>query len=106
MDLQKHYHLLSKQERLTLFLRAVGRDDQAEVEAVKAATPYRAMQMGDFYPELDALQTMTLLHLMWQLDTLLSVVVLLYGNKTPVEFQAARHLARRFLVTEEAWREF
>ncbi len=106
-SLHKHYALLSKKERLTLYLRAVGRADQRERDAVIAATPKRTMQMGDFYPELDALQTMILLHFVMQLDNLVGVLLLVHGEDKPTaQWHAARLMAQNFLATEEAWQAF
>jgi hypothetical protein len=106
-SLQKHYALLSKQERLTLYLRAVGRGDTAERDAVIAASPERTMQMGDFFLELDALQTMNLLHLLAQLDAMLGVMLFMHGaDKPEAQWRAAQFAAQEFLNTQEAWRVF
>jgi hypothetical protein len=106
-SLQKHYSLLSPQERLTLYLRALGRGDTAERDAVIAATPKVQVSMGDFFPDLDALQTMNLLHLLAQMDAMLGVLLFLHGEDKPAEqWRAAQLMAQEYLNTQEAWRVF
>jgi hypothetical protein len=106
-NLQKHYSLLSRQERLTLFLRAAGRADQAEMEAVLAATPKYTISMREFFPEVETLQTMSLLHLIEQADNLLALLLVMHEkDESLARMLAAQRAAQLFLVTEEAWREF
>jgi|ERR1041384_974050 hypothetical protein len=106
-NLQKHYSLLSRHERLTLFLRAAGRDDQAEMDAVLAATPMRNISMREFFPEVETLQTMSLLHLIEQVDNLLALLLVMHDkDESPQRMLAMQRVAQLFLVTEEAWRAF
>lgn len=48
-NLRKDYHLLSMRERFALHQAAVLRDDDAEMNAVRAASPTIKMNVSDFY---------------------------------------------------------
>ena len=60
-DLQNNYDLLSKDERLRLFLRARSRGNDQEAQAITDASPRLDQKVIDFSPDLRALMTTTVI---------------------------------------------
>jgi hypothetical protein len=105
MDLQKRYHLLTRRERLALYLSACGREDDEERAAVLTASPYIAMKVVDFFGEIDALRTFSLLHIIAQLELCLKVSARAQAGATDEDTRLSevRYLAGCFVVAEEAF---
>jgi hypothetical protein len=99
------YYKLSTVERLSVFLRARARGDTVEADTVVSASPRLNMSVPDFYPYLETLQVMLLLHWLSQMDRLLGFLGLTSVWKDNLEaFALARRLANTYLATEAAWR--
>lgn len=104
MNTRKKYDKLSKRERLSLYLRAQERGDRLEMEAIVSASPGWTISAVDFYPEVDSFALLMSIHFIEQLDRLLTVVTLLFAQRsqTPA-WPCAQYLAREYLTAESAW---
>lgn len=104
-DLRKHYRALGRGERLALYLSACGRGDDAEKAAVVDASPRHRLEAVDFYPEVESVATLALLHVIRQSELCIHLLSLAAGNHLDVERAAeARRVARLYLTAEEAFR--
>lgn len=106
MSLQRHYGALDARERLTVYLSAQERGDEVEKAAVIAAGERLQVSMSDTVPFALALETLGFVHNLAQTELAFAVMTLkqAWGNE-PEAFPASRYLARRWVVSERAWRE-
>jgi len=103
----KHlYCKLSTIERLTLYLRACGRSDNKEAEAVVSASPRLNMSGPDFFPHVLALEFMIFHHWLSQIDTLLAFisVTLALKSNCAEALALAGHFADKYLTSEIAFK--
>ena len=104
MNLQNSYHLLTKDERLALYLQAVSRKDQQEIQAVIRASPKYEAKMTDFFFDLNALLTGTLFHCLCQLDVFILITLMSTDLDNDRSRLSARLHAKHYVVSDEAWR--
>jgi hypothetical protein len=98
------YSVLTKDERLTLFLQASSRGDTQEAQAIVAASPRVEVKMIDFHADVHALMVATLLHCLGQANLFTAICHLWEDRDNDRSFLCARMLATDFVVREEAWR--
>src|SRR5688572_5630861 len=104
MKLHNDYYLLSKEERLVLYLDAVSRNDQVQIDAVLDASPRLEIKVVDFSPDLHALIDATLMHYLGQTNLFIAILELWDEQEDPKAYLAARLHATHYVVREEAWR--
>lgn len=129
-NLRKDYHLLSMRERYALHEAAVLRDDDAEMNAIRAASPTISVKVNDFHYYADrvvilqqsvllerlgfAQPVITYLHLLERAEVIHNVAHLLEPEYEPatenIEFEEwlrneAGLLAYLYVVTTDAWTE-
>ena len=96
------YCKLSTIERLTLYLRACGRSDNKEAEAVLSASPRLDMSGPDFFPHVLALEFMIFHHWLSQIDTLLAFIsaTLALKSNCAEALAVACHFADKYLTVK------
>ena len=106
MSMKHLYCKLSTIERLTLYLRACGRSDNKEAEAVVSASPRLDMSGPDFFPHVLALEFMIFHHWLSQIDTLLAFisVTLALKSNCAEALALAGHFADEYLTSEIAFK--
>lgn len=101
--LENDYNLLSKDERLRLFLRARSRGNNQEAQVITDASPRLEQKIVDFSPDLRALTITTLIHCLAQTNLVTKIIDLWDDQKKDNCFLAARLLATQFVVSDKAW---
>ena len=104
MNFQNSYHLLTKDERLPLFLQAASRGDTQETQAVVEASPRVEVKMIDFSADVHALMFATLFHCLGQVNLFTTITHLWEDRDNDQCFLCARLYASHYVVKEEAWR--
>ena len=104
MKLQNEYGVLTKDERLSLFLQATSRGDTQETQAIIAASPRVNVTMIDFSPDVNALINATILHCLGQANLLTAITHLWEDRDDDKSFLCAVLNAKHYLVKEEAFR--
>lgn len=103
MNPHDNYNLLTRDERLILFLQAISRGDKQTSQAVIDVSPSVGVKMIDFWSSVHALKFTTLLHCLRQV-TLIDGIKDLWDDRANHEsFICARLLATHCIVEEEAW---
>ena len=106
MSLQKHYGALDARERLMIYLSAQARGDDGEESAVMAAGKRIHLSMSDTVPFALALETLGFVHNLAQTELAFAVMTLRQAWEVePEALPTSRYLARRWVVSEGAWRE-
>ena len=96
--------VITKDERLTLFLQASSRGDTQEAQAIIAASPGVEVKMIDFFADVHALMVSTLLHCLGQANLFTAICGLCRDRDNDRSFLSARMHASHYVVKEEAWR--
>jgi len=103
MSIKHLYWKLSTRERLSVFLRARGRNNLGEIEAVVSSSPSITVSAPDFFPHVQALQAMLFTHWLCQMDRLLMLLILTnIWKKNPEAFALASELVKTYLNAEIA----
>lgn len=98
-----NYNLLTRDERLILFLQAISRGDKQTSQAVIDASPSSEVKMIDFWSSVHALMFTTLLHCLRQVNLIDGIKDLWDDQANDESFLCARLLATHCVVEEEAW---
>lgn len=104
MKAQNDYHLMTTDERLSIYLQAVSRGDKQTTQEVIQASPRVEVKMIDFSLDLQALLLATVLHCLGQANLFTAITHLWENRDNDRPFLCARMLATDFVVREEAWR--
>jgi len=98
-----NYDLLTRDERLILFLQAISRGDEGTSQAVIDASPSSEVKMIDFWSSVPALMITTLLHCLRQANLINDIKDLWKEQANDECLVCARLLATYCVVEEEAW---
>ena len=104
MKAQNDYHLMTKDERLSIYLQAVSRGDTQTTQEVIQASPRVDVKMIDFSTDLHALMFATILHCLGQANLFTAITNLWEERDNDLPFLCARMRATDLVVREEAWR--
>lgn len=106
-NLQRRYDQLTPLERVNLILAAARRGDASECAAVQDSAPRFSYRLPAHFGTLEALMHVALSHLIFQLDSALSIAMLgIIATKEDRAFRAAQVGAYSFCVQADAWRAF
>jgi hypothetical protein len=98
-----NYNLLTRDERLIVFLQAISRGDNQTSQAVIDASPSVEVKMIDFWSSVHALKFTTLLHCLRQVNLIDGIKDLWDDRANHESFICAGLLATHCVVEEEAW---
>ena len=101
---QNNYDSLTKSERRSVFLRAIGRGDAETARTVVKNSPRIEVRVVDFSEDLDLLRQTMFIHLLGQTSLITAVRDCLENRENVDNMIKARLLSTHYVVYEEAWR--